>query len=143
MHSAFKTLLRERGPRSARRGGAPAGGSAAAETAADDEGEGSRRPPSHWAVIAAYALVAAATQMLWLTYAAITTTRAHRYGVWSSAVGWLAEIFPLLYVVLAIPAGTGAGPPFSHDADRRGRVARRLGRSSASAERSRGRWAVR
>jgi predicted MFS family arabinose efflux permease len=57
-------------------------------------------------VIVAYALVAAATQMLWLTYAAITTTTAHRYGVSSSAVGWLAEIFPLLYVVLAIPAGT-------------------------------------
>ena len=30
--------------------------------------------------------------------------RAH-YGVSVGAVGWLAEIFPLLYVVLAIPAG--------------------------------------
>jgi predicted MFS family arabinose efflux permease len=56
-------------------------------------------------VITAYALVAAATQMLWLTYAAITTDTARRYGVSESAVGWLSEIFPLLYVVLAIPAG--------------------------------------
>jgi predicted MFS family arabinose efflux permease len=56
-------------------------------------------------VIVGYALVAAATQMLWLTYAAITTDTARRYGVSEGAVGWLSEIFPLLYVVLAIPAG--------------------------------------
>ncbi len=60
---------------------------------------------SGWRVIAAYGLVCAATQILWLTYAAITTETARRYGVSVSAVGWLAEIFPLLYVVLAIPAG--------------------------------------
>ncbi|HYB22467.1 MAG TPA: MFS transporter, partial [Solirubrobacteraceae bacterium] len=58
-----------------------------------------------WWVIVAYALVCAATQVLWLTYAAITTESAHHYGVSASAIGWLAEIFPLLYVVLAIPAG--------------------------------------
>jgi predicted MFS family arabinose efflux permease len=60
---------------------------------------------SGWGVIGAYALVCAATQILWLTYAAITTETARRYGVSVSAVGWLAEIFPLLYVALAIPAG--------------------------------------
>jgi len=58
-----------------------------------------------WRVIFAYSLVCAATQLLWLTYAAITTETARRYGVSSAAVGWLAEIFPLLYVLLAIPAG--------------------------------------
>jgi predicted MFS family arabinose efflux permease len=58
-----------------------------------------------WRVIIAYGLVCAATQVLWLTYAAITTESARRYGVSVSAVGWLAEIFPLLYVALAIPAG--------------------------------------
>jgi predicted MFS family arabinose efflux permease len=63
------------------------------------------KKPGGWTVIAAYALVCAATQILWLTYAAITTETARRYGVSVSAVGWLAEIFPLLYVVLAIPAG--------------------------------------
>jgi predicted MFS family arabinose efflux permease len=56
-------------------------------------------------VIAAYSLVCAATQILWLTYAAITTESARHYGVSVGAIGWLAEIFPLLYVVLAIPAG--------------------------------------
>jgi predicted MFS family arabinose efflux permease len=58
-----------------------------------------------WRVIVAYGLVCAATQVLWLTYAAITTATARRYGVSVSTVGWLAEIFPLLYVGLAIPAG--------------------------------------
>jgi predicted MFS family arabinose efflux permease len=58
-----------------------------------------------WTVIGAYGLVAAASQALWLTYAPITTETAHRYHVSVSAVGWLSEIFPLLYVLLAIPAG--------------------------------------
>ncbi|HXN38867.1 MAG TPA: MFS transporter [Solirubrobacteraceae bacterium] len=58
-----------------------------------------------WGVIAPYALVCAGTQVLWLTYAAITTETARHYGVSVGAVGWLAEIFPLLYVALAIPAG--------------------------------------
>jgi predicted MFS family arabinose efflux permease len=58
-----------------------------------------------WWVVIAYSAVCAATQLLWLTYAAITTETARHYGVSVGAVGWLAEIFPLLYVVLAIPAG--------------------------------------
>jgi predicted MFS family arabinose efflux permease len=65
----------------------------------------SRERRRGWRVIIAYSMVCAATQLLWLTYAAITTESARRYGVSSAAVGWLAEIFPLLYVLLAIPAG--------------------------------------
>jgi len=67
--------------------------------------QGNSMKAGGWSVVAAYALVCAATQILWLTYAAITTETARRYGVSVGAVGWLAEIFPLLYVVLAIPAG--------------------------------------
>jgi predicted MFS family arabinose efflux permease len=67
--------------------------------------ENSKPTGAWWGVIVAYGLLAAATQMLWLTYAAITTESARRYGVSVGAIGWLAEIFPLLYVVLAIPAG--------------------------------------
>lgn len=63
------------------------------------------RRGSGWRVIVPYALVCASTQVLWLTYAAITTESARHYGVSVGAIGWLAEIFPLLYVVLAIPAG--------------------------------------
>ena len=63
------------------------------------------RQASGWQVIVAYGLLCAATQLLWLTYAAITTETARRYGVSVGAVGWLAEVFPLVYVALAIPAG--------------------------------------
>ncbi len=63
------------------------------------------RTASGWRVLAAYAAVVASTQLLWLTFAPITTETAHYYGVSKGAVGWLAEIFPLLYVVLALPAG--------------------------------------
>ncbi|WP_375482851.1 MFS transporter [uncultured Jatrophihabitans sp.] len=58
-----------------------------------------------WRPVLAYAALSAANQMLWLTYAPITTGSAHHYGVSEGAIGWLAELFPLLYVVLALPAG--------------------------------------
>jgi predicted MFS family arabinose efflux permease len=62
-------------------------------------------PPSRWSVIAAFAMVGAATQILWLNFAGVTTVAAEHYGVSETAIGWLAQVFPLLYVVLAIPAG--------------------------------------
>jgi predicted MFS family arabinose efflux permease len=60
---------------------------------------------SRWSVIAAYALVGTATQLLWLNFAGVSTVAAEHYGVSESAIGWLAQVFPLLYVVLAVPAG--------------------------------------
>lgn len=62
-------------------------------------------PSSRWAAIGAFALVGAATQLLWLSFAPVTTVAAEHYGVSETAIGWLAQVFPLLYVVLAIPAG--------------------------------------
>lgn len=61
--------------------------------------------PASWRPVLAYAAVSATNQMLWLTFTPITTDSARHYGVSSGAVGWLAEIFPLLYVVLAVPTG--------------------------------------
>lgn len=60
---------------------------------------------SRWSAVIAFAFVGAATQLLWLTFAPVTTAAAEHYGVSESAIGWLANVFPLLYVVLAIPAG--------------------------------------
>lgn len=60
---------------------------------------------SRWAVVIAYACVAAMTQVLWVTFAPVTTEAAAHYGVSTGAVGWLAQVFPLAYVVLAVPAG--------------------------------------
>jgi predicted MFS family arabinose efflux permease len=60
---------------------------------------------SRWSVIVAFALVGAATQVLWLNFAGVSTVAAEHYRVSETAIGWLAQVFPLLYVVLAIPAG--------------------------------------
>ena len=77
-------------------------------TAASETGRVSRPhrgARAGWAVVVAYALVVACTQMLWLTFAPIDTDVARGFGVSKNAVGWLAQVFPLLYVLLALPAG--------------------------------------
>lgn len=61
--------------------------------------------PSRWSPVVAFAFVGAATQLVWLNFAGVTTVAAAHYGVSENAIGWLAQVFPLLYVVLAIPAG--------------------------------------
>ena len=58
-----------------------------------------------WSVVVAYASVVAVTQMLWLTFAPIDTDVARDFDVSKTAVGWLALVFPLFYVLLALPAG--------------------------------------
>src|ERR1700754_4027943 len=60
---------------------------------------------SRWTAIVGYSLVGAATQLVWLNFAGVTTVAASHYGVSEGAIGWLAQVFPLLYVVLAIPCG--------------------------------------
>lgn len=60
---------------------------------------------NRWAILAGYGLLAACTQLLWLTYAPITTQVHRVMGVSVGAAGDLAGIFPLMYVVLALPAG--------------------------------------
>lgn len=62
-------------------------------------------PRSRWAMVVAFAALGAVTQVLWVTFAAVTDAAATHFGVTDSAVGWLANVFPLLYVLLAIPAG--------------------------------------
>ena len=66
-------------------------------------GGATRRPA--WVAMIAFAAVGGVTQLLWLTYAPITSDAASHYGVSETAIGWLANVFPLWYVVLAIPVG--------------------------------------
>lgn len=62
-------------------------------------------PRSRWSMIAVFALLGAVTQVLWVTFAPVTDAASRYYGVGDGAIGWLANVFPLLYVLLAIPAG--------------------------------------
>jgi predicted MFS family arabinose efflux permease len=62
-------------------------------------------PRSRWSMVVVFALLGAVTQVLWVTYAPVTDAAGSYYRVGDSAIGWLANVFPLLYVLLAIPAG--------------------------------------
>jgi sugar phosphate permease len=60
---------------------------------------------ARWALLVAFAGLVAATQVLWLSLAPVTTRAAETLGVSEGAIGDLAVLNPVLYVVLAIPAG--------------------------------------
>ena len=60
---------------------------------------------SRWAILGAYALLAASTQLLWLTFAAVDTQTAKVMHVDVGTVGDLAAIFPGVYILLALPTG--------------------------------------
>lgn len=60
---------------------------------------------SRWSVILAYGLLVAATQALLVNYAPVTSDAARHFDVSITAIGWLSQVFPLVFVVLAIPAG--------------------------------------
>jgi predicted MFS family arabinose efflux permease len=58
-------------------------------------------------------MLAACTQLLWLSYAPITAQAHRAMGVSEGAVGDLAAIFPLMYVILALPSGRWLDARFS------------------------------
>lgn len=65
----------------------------------------SRVSSTRWAVLVAYAFLAACTQLLWLTFAAVDTRSAAVMHVDVGTVGDLAAVFPFIYIVLALPTG--------------------------------------
>lgn len=60
---------------------------------------------NRWLILASYAIVAASTQLLWLTFAPIDTHAAAAMHTDVGTVGDLAAIFPFVYIVLALPTG--------------------------------------
>lgn len=64
--------------------------------------------PAHgrgWWPVVAHAFVAGITQLYWLTYAPIATDAATAYGTTEATITWLANVYPILYFVLAVPIG--------------------------------------
>jgi predicted MFS family arabinose efflux permease len=86
-------------------GAAAPGPPAASGPAAAHPGAGAAPAVSRWGPVAGFVLVSSANQMLWLNFAPITTGSAARLGVSSSTVGLASEVFPLVYVLLALPVG--------------------------------------
>lgn len=60
---------------------------------------------SRWVILGSYGLLAACTQLLWLTFAPVDTRAAAVMRVDVGSVGDLAAVFPLVYVLLALPTG--------------------------------------
>jgi predicted MFS family arabinose efflux permease len=58
-----------------------------------------------WAILACYALLAASTQLLWLSFAAVDIQTARVMHVDVGTVGDLSAIFPAIYILLALPTG--------------------------------------
>ncbi len=60
---------------------------------------------ARWPALAAFALLVMTTQVLWLTFAAVTPQTAEHLGVSEGAVGDLAVVNAIAFVLLAIPTG--------------------------------------
>jgi MFS family permease len=59
---------------------------------------------ARWLVLAVFGVMAALTQVLWLTFAPITGPAAAYYGKSDLMIGLLSMVFMIVYIVLAIPA---------------------------------------
>jgi predicted MFS family arabinose efflux permease len=95
--------------RSAGSGRSAAGPAPAGPTPAGPAAAG----PARWFVLIAFGLLVAGTQLVWLSFAPITTQAHRALGVSEAAVGDLAGIFPLMYVLLALPTGRWMDRRFS------------------------------
>lgn len=59
---------------------------------------------SHWWPVVGFVFVSSANQMAWLTFAPVATGAARSFAVSTSTIGVLSEVFPLVYVLGAMPA---------------------------------------
>ena len=57
-----------------------------------------------WVVLLAFMLVVAINQLLWITFAPITSSAATYYGVSDLGIGFLSMVFMIVYIVISIPA---------------------------------------
>ncbi|MBN1690306.1 MAG: MFS transporter [Dehalococcoidia bacterium] len=58
-----------------------------------------------WVVLAIYMYISALTQLYWLNFAAIDTYIEEMLHIPASSAQWLTLVFPLIQVILTIPAG--------------------------------------
>jgi MFS family permease len=58
-----------------------------------------------WVILAVYMYVSALTQLYWLNFAAIDTYIEEMLHISASSAQWLTLVFPLVQVILTIPAG--------------------------------------
>lgn len=57
-----------------------------------------------WVVLLAFMFIVAVNQLMWITFAPITSAAASYYGVDDLSIGLLSLIFMVVYIVVSIPA---------------------------------------
>jgi MFS family permease len=57
-----------------------------------------------WVMLLAFMLVVVVNQLLWITFAPITSSAAQYYGVSDLSIGLLSMSFMIVYIVISIPA---------------------------------------
>jgi MFS family permease len=57
-----------------------------------------------WVVISAFMFIVLMNQLLWITFASITSTAASFYKVSDMSIGILSLIFMLVYIIVSVPA---------------------------------------
>jgi MFS family permease len=65
---------------------------------------GFRAYPYRWVVLASFMLIAAMSQVLWITFAPITVEAARYYGTSDLMIGLLSVSFMVTYIVMALPS---------------------------------------
>lgn len=62
-------------------------------------------PRFRWVVLCAYILVGIVPQALWITFSGVLTLSAQTYHTSTDNIGLLSAVYPIVYVVLSLPAG--------------------------------------
>jgi MFS family permease len=57
-----------------------------------------------WAVLAAFMWIAAMTQLLWITFAPITSTASRFYATSDLMIGFLSMSFMIIFIIMVIPS---------------------------------------
>lgn len=60
--------------------------------------------PYRWVILFVFMLVMAVQQLLWITFAPITSDAMKYYGVSNLSIGFLSMVFMIVYIILSIPA---------------------------------------
>ncbi len=68
------------------------------------EEQGFRVYPYRWVVLVAYMLVTAVNQLMWITFAAVTSDSARYFAVSDLSIGLLSMSFMIVYILVALPA---------------------------------------
>ena len=58
-----------------------------------------------WVVLGAYVLIGIVPQALWITFAGVLSLSAQAYHTSTDNIGLLSAVYPIVYVVLSLPAG--------------------------------------